>query len=550
MRKKQTQIRNKNKIIFSTGAVLFIIGFLGMVYNFWINPNDTASTLLPNDTIIFTEFNTNKNNLKNLEEYAFDNFAEDILAKNFPDITISDIKPWVGKKIALAWLKDGRFSFLAKYRNKNEAKKFMKKFLVAGEDLVENNFAGFTIYSPSFSSQVNFVFKNNWLITASDETAMKNILEDNDKLSHYLKFREISQDLPKNSDVIVYSNFEKLADEKSLIPVKNPFLKALTKTIPAFGVSLNFEEGKVNLKSKLLTTKGVFSSELLEKTPNEVIPELAQYAPNDVLFFMNGYDLNAKYLHTKKFLEEFNPQFSLVFDGLLRAEFKKIFGENFDFKADLLDRIKGQYALIFNFAEKENPFPYFALITKFGNGTSQESSEDLKIIIKKAQQNYSTKIVEHELPDGTSRKELVIADPDEINIKEKEESSHTYFTAETETGDESTIPQQKFSYGFLDNFLIISNHEQGLKDIFSAYTNKSNLTQNKDFRESVLFDFSAAESYGFINSNKLSSLLNFSRNSEQNISNSNSFFKKIRNISFARKTFPNEVLFSATLMNR
>lgn len=554
--RKRTRPQNKNKIIFSTGAVLFLLGFLGMIYNLWINPSSSASDFLPGDTVVFAEFNTKKSDIKNLNDSNFTDLIDDVLSQNLPNISKEDLLPWVGEKIALAWLPENNFILSAKYRDKKEAKKFMQKFLTDNEKFTEKNFAGFTVYSPSFSSQIQFVFKDKWLVVASSEEAVLSILKNKLALSQSDKYNQIKKDLPRKSDIIGYVNLEELSSLTNVqISAKKPFIKAFTKTIPGFGLNIKFTPEGLDIKSKFLTTEGVFSTELLEKTPNEVIPELAQYSPQDILFFMNGYDLKAKYLHTKNFLEKFHPQFSLIFDGILRAKFKEIFGENFDFQTDFLDRVRGQYAIILNFVDKETPFTYFTLITKFGDGTALESSEDMKIIIKKAQQHYSTKIVSHNLPDGTSRKELVIADPTEIDVSEKSANSYSYFTAETETEEGSTIPKQKFSYGFLNNFLIFSNHENGVKDVFNAYTNKVNLTKNEDFRESVLFKFSAAESYGFVNSNKLTSLLNFSRETidpetEEQSFDFASLIKGFRNFSFARKTFPQEVLFSAFLRKR
>jgi hypothetical protein len=551
---KRTRSQSKTKIIFSTGALLFLIGFLGMIYNLWINPNESASDFLPENTIIFTEIETTSSNVKKLKEFHFIGITDDLFAKFLPNINSMDFIPWIGEKLSIALMPNNEFVLSAKYRSKIQANNFMKKFLIEGENFSEKNISGYTVYSPSFSSQISFIFKDKWLIVASSGKVIKNILNSEKKLSQSSKFYEINKDLPRKSVIKSYFNLEELTKfSASQLSAKKPFIQALSKTIPAFGFTIKIKDSIVLLNSKLITNKGVFSSELLKNTPNEVIPELTKYSPQDVLFFMNGYDLNSKYLHTKKFLEEFHPQFALIFDGILRAEFKKIFGENFDFKKDLLAHIKNQYAIIFNFADKDTPFVHFTLITGFGEGTMERNIEDMELIIKYAQQKYSTKIVGHSLPDGTSRKELVIADPDEINIAKKTEGTHEYFTAETEITDGATIPKQKFSYGFLNNFLIFSNHEDGIKEVFQAYDTNSNLTKNEDFRESVLFKFPASESYGFINTNKLATVANFSRETSDEPDkgiNLISLIKSFRNISFARKTFSEEVVFSATLKKR
>ncbi len=545
---------NSNKIIFSTGAFLFLIGFLGMIYNFWINPSDSASDFLPTDTIILGEFKTSPQNIEKFGELGFLEGVEQILAKNLPNVKITDLQPWLGKKIAFAWLPDKDFVFAGKYRSKNFAKKFIKKLLVPEEELVEKNFAGFTVYSPSFSSEMYFVFKDKWLIIASSKKALESILDDKPRLAQNSKFKEISRDLSGPREILGYVNFEKLVENGFKLGKQKPLFKALAKTVPAFGLELETTNDELKINSKFLTTKGVFSTELLQNTPHEIIPELAQYAPKDVLFFLNGYDLHAKYSHTKKFLEETHPQFALIFDGVLRAGFKKLLGENFDFQKDFLEKIHGQYALILNFADKENPFTYFTLITGFGESIADENNKKLQEIIKNAQQKYSTKVIEHKLPDGSIRQELVIVDSEKINIKEKEFQSNTYYTTETKMDDEAANPQQKFSYGFLNGFLVFSNHENGVRDVLKSFASKVNLTQNNDFRENILFNLPASENYGFVNNNKLKILLKSKSDADENsfISESELRFllEKFRTISLAKKTFTDATNLSVILRKR
>ena len=81
----------------------------------------------------------------------------------------------------------------------------------------------------------------------------------------------------------------------------------VAKTLPALGVSAKLDKKSVAFHTKILSKQPVYDEREISKTPNNNMPDLARMVPKNILFFMNGMDLYAKYLHTKKFLSNFHP---------------------------------------------------------------------------------------------------------------------------------------------------------------------------------------------------------------------------------------------------
>jgi len=256
-----------------------------------------------------------------------------------------------------------------------------------------------------------------------------------------------------------------------------------------------------------------------------------------------------KYLHTKSFLSQFHPQFAIIFDGILRAESKSIFGENFDLEKNLLTQLHGQYALLFDFTQADYPLVHTTFVSQFGGNDPEENLSHLHDAIHYAQSKYSTKTRSVDLPDGTTREELIAVAPEEIPIQKETFYNVDYFTAE------NPVSGKKFSYAVAGNYFILSTHEEGLRSVLSTLAKqKPNISENEDFRESVLFRYSPSESYGFMNFSKFGSALTllseFSEPESFPLSLSKFLQSNVRNMTFARKSFPDQIYFTLTLFAR
>jgi hypothetical protein len=544
--------------LFFIGALFFAIGIAGTLWLFNSQPTAKLSNIFPDSTLLFVEASLKSASFEQWQETFVDaeisNSTESIFSKYIPHATMENIKPWIGERAGIALLPNHEFLIAAKYRNKARAEEFLSQLAIPNESLITQTYE-ITVQTPSFSSPLAFVFKNGWLLIGSSVESLTSSIVASPiaKNENYIK---CSRDFPLQSDIIAFIKTEALLNAELLSEKfisQEPILRALSNTIPAVGITINLEEDRTLIDAKFVTTDGVFSAEQLRNTPNELLPQMAQFSPRDTLFFMNGHDLYSKFRYTKKFLSELHPQFSVVFDGLLRAEFRKIFGPEFEFEKDFLAQMHGQYALIFDFDDATAPSLHFTLVTGFGNSDIEKNAQSLHHVIRSAQSQVATEIVERKLTDGSLREELVAVDPREVEIQKKAEDERTYFTATSpDTGSANST--RKFSYGFLNGQLIFSSHERGVANVMHSFdTENSNLAQNEDFRQSVLFDFAAAESFGYANFNKLRTLIDFSQTliaGEEQITSWSSLLQPFRNISFSRKNLPEATYLSGVLRRR
>ena len=556
---RKNKTRTPQKGIFLLGAFLFAAGIAGVLWHFLSQPTAKLAQIFPASTSMFIEFSLDSTSLNRWKKTFIENdittSVENVLTQYIPRATTENVTPWIGKRAGIALLPNDEFLFAARYRSRAKANLFLEQLTLPDESLVEESAHDIVVQTPAFSSPLAFKFMDNWLLIGSSVESLTMALTET-PIAATPDYIECARDFPLQADIIAFTKTKDLLNPDFLgeqYVAQEPLLRALSDTIPAIGITLNFEKDRTLLDAKFVTADSVFSSEQLRNTPNELLPQMAQFSPRDTLFFMNGNDLYSKFLHTRDFLSELHPQFSVVFDGLLRAEFRNIFGPEFDFEEDFLSQMHNQYALIFDFEDASSPTPHFTLITGFGGADMEKNAQTLHHVIRSAQSQVATEIVEKKLADGSIREELVAIDPRAVEIRKKLENEHTYFTA-TSPSSNVAGSTRKFSYGFMDGQLVFSSHERGVANVMRAFSiENSNLAQNEDFRQSVLFDFAAAESFGYINFNKLRSLLDFSQiliAGEEGATSWSTLLQPFRNISFSRKSSPHATYFSGVLRQR
>ena len=359
------------------------------------------------------------------------------------------------------------------------------------------------------------------------------------------KYKKLKQDIDEDSLMTIFLDSEKtlnlLATSQKMVVLK-PLLETIVQVFPGAGISLDVEDQGISLNGTFLAQEGVLSTHAPQQ-PAQLMPELAPFASSDILFFINGLDFYEKYAHTKSFLSSINPQFSLLFEGILRAKFQELFGEEVDFEEAFLSLMHGQYTLLADFRNDLYPFLEFTLITEFGDGSGEEILSTMHEMVRSAQSHFTTEVEEVRLPDGTIRKELVSVDKDSVTIEEVPVGENVYFTVSSDT--EGT----KFSYSFVDKYLVFSTHEEGIKSVLSNKNKlQPNLSENNDFRESIIFRYPPSESYGFVNIAKLTSALEFV--SEKPLSWGDFLKNNVRTATFARRVLPENIFIDLFLFVR
>ena len=541
--------KKKNKFISFFGFLVFLIGIVGILDQYWTIRQEQLEQFFPSDVALFSRIDLNNSETNQLKELLPDVSLETIFTTfsqgNIPSTLTKGIKSWIGREIGIAIFDDTNFMLAIEYQTKDEVDTFMNNFKAPGEKFILQKLPEVEILTPSFSSNITFGFHGRWFLISSTPETIKKVFSTTEKLEHSKEYNLIKADLSNNPLGLFYVNSKKFINLTSYSPkytMFKPILDTIAQTLPTIGIAVSADKKGLIVQTKLLS-ENTFSPPDIKIDPTKTMPLMAQYASKDILFFMNGVDLFNKYNDTKKFLSKINPQFSLIFDGLLRARFKELFGDDFDFEEQFISLMHGKYAALIDFEDDLYPFIHFTFLTEFGNKNPEKDLSELHEAIKTAQSQFTTKTEEIELPDGTKRKELVSVTKEEISIEKVTLQEDSYFTV---SDSES---KKKFSYGFLDNYFIFSTHEDGIKSVLSNKNQTHpNLSENEDFRESVLFQFSPSNSYGFINSTKLRSTIEYL--SEQPVKIASLLKGNFRTVVFARKVYENVVLIKTLFFAR
>lgn len=538
--------------IFWIGLALFCVGLAGM-FSFF-RGGGKLDRIFTDNAIIVTEFKLDSQTAQKFAELFpqtdFGAVFYDLADNKFGIEWEKDIAPWIGGNGGFALFPQGDFILAAEYRSRSKAEKFAELFKIPSEEFQIQEVRGGEIWTPAFSSDIALGFSKGYFFFSTSKTLLQENFLDSQKIAQNEKYKEVQKDLPHRWLAHVFVDTEKFAQHfanGAKFASQKPLLQAFSQSIPGVGMTLGLQDGALSVDTKFLAREGVFAERDVSRDANQTMPELAQFAPQNVLFFMNGSDIYQKYVHTKQFLENFHPQFSVIFDGVLRGISRQYFGEKFDFEKDLLARLHGQYAVVLDIEDTLNPFVHFSLITGFGGPDMEKNLSELHDVIHFAQSQFSTQKKTVELPDGTTREELVAVDAANIPIQKKEFEGVTYFTAENIT------EEKQFSYTFMEGYFLFSTYEKGIQSFISTYQgNSESLAQNEDFRESVLFRYSPSESYGFFNVEKLASVLDFLSESETEKSSIwiNFLRSGVRNFTVSRKVFPESVFWTGTLFLR
>lgn len=541
--------KKKNRFISFFGFLVFIVGIIGILDYYWTIRQEKLEQFLPGDVALFSQINLNNKEARELNKIFPESSIETLLSLfsqgNIPPTLIKGMHSWIGQEIGIALFEDKNFMLAFEYRTKDEVENFMENFKTPEETFNLQKFPEVEILTPNFSSNIAFGFHGKWFLVSSSPDTIKKVFSSTEKLTDTVEYNQVKEDTSISSLGSIYVNTKKFINIASYSPkyaTFKPILDTVAQTLPTIGMTVVANEKGIVLQSKFLSQNN-FQLVNAKDDPIKNMPILAQYASKDILFFTNGSDLFNKYKETKEFLSKINPQFSLIFDGLLRAKFKELFGENFDFEKQFISFMHGKYAILIDFEDDLYPFMHFTFLTEFGGEETEKILSEFHEAIKTAQSQFTTKVEEITLPDGTIRKELVSVNKDDISIETIQHQNDKYFTVNNGEA------QKKFSYGFIDDYFIFSTHEDGIRSVLSNKNQTHpNLSENEDFRESILFQFSPSHSYGFINASKLVSSIEYL--SEKPVKMTSLLKENFRTAVFARKVLQDMIIVKTIFFSR
>lgn len=557
MRKQKTSHSAPSlRLWFFSGVALFAIGIMGLAYSVYYHFFADLPRLVSDEALVFIEAHVRSSDVDSLEE----TLGEDILLHVLESIATPHLglpiderwETFLGSRTGVVLLPEGEFLLATRPRSSGDAEDFFRSLATPGEEIRAEKTPYATILTPAYSSSLAYTTYRGWVFFGTSRDAIMTLWNTNPRLSDNRGFTDIDEDISRESAVRGFINIEHLAESAPTTLLSGgganaPLLQAFSRMIPSAGFSIDPEQGSVRILTKFLTHPGIHNTQEIQKTPGQTLPEISLYSPQAPLFFINGAEIYSQYQHTRDFLASLHPQFSAVFEGLIRAQSGRIFGQDFDFDADFLAHMHGQYGIILDFENDLFPFVSFTFVTGYGGADIEQNLSRLHSAIRHAQGHFVPTVETVELPDGTERRELVAVRPEDIPIRVVESEAGTYYTAESDREGE------KFSYGFLGNRLVFSSHEVGLQKVYNAFTNPDvSLNANEDFRSSVLWRYAPSQSYGAVQISKLLPALDllWPEDPEHPRTMISLLGEALRSATFARRSAEGAVYWQVTLFGR
>lgn len=495
-----------NWLIWS-GITLTLLGILGSAISYLDMGRRSLAQYLPDETAYYVKIKPSEIPIEQAQLLLNLTSSEDFLQNT----TIEDFTPWIGREALMAKTIDNRFIARFRYHNKSAAKKFLtQQLLVPNETwqltkwsdpdnrwfLAINDQEIFsiprqatTIYSPKFSNTVSYSFTNGYLWIAADQDLLKDTLtKKNASLQNNSAYQAAANHLAKKNPLEIFISTNALSQQKNIIQQQktiSPLLNGLIDVTPAIVVTANTKKKRFQLQLRLISNK---KNDQINLQPLNT-PELANFSPDKPILFFTGQDLRAHHQKTNKFLSNLHPQFSDIFNGILQAQAEKTFGKNFDVKADLLSQLSGQYALIIE-SNLPNQTPNFTLISEFGRSDTAAKIAQFQEALRFAQSKSTARVITVDIPGGREQKQAVNISTAELIVNELPLThGSVYEVANTNLG--TTI-----YFGFRDQYMLLSTSPSSIHKIFGAAYKP--LTENPNFRKTILFEHNPAESYGYI----------------------------------------------------
>ncbi len=233
----------------------------------------------------------------------------------------------------------------------------------------------------------------------------------------------------------------------------------------------------------------LFKSTETEPAKN-FIPELFTFIPQHPVWVFNGNDVSQEIESLTNTLASVHPQYGTIFQQVFPQVFGSVFVQNPQNFQNFLTKLHGQYAFVSVIDQEEKKLST-ALISRFGVDTQVEKIKTLNKILTETQANFTPVVKTVELPNGNTRQELV-AENNNVQIQTTD-GIHSLSTSATD---------KQISYGFRDGYLVLSTDHDLVQKILTLPATAA-LTNQKDFRDFVLYNAKNANAYGILDTKKL-----------------------------------------------
>lgn len=512
-KEKSKEKRAKQLEIYKRKALGLIIGLVGIFLLLFIifytisrvfRPMDFAMMLPRDSTIGLVQININNRNeqvqrfyqaLSKYDVYYPDKITAIISEKLDADFK-NEINPWLNRQTGLAFIEkeetQGEMDilFFAETRDKGEAMNFLQsRGLETQEDyILHEDYRGVPIYRYALSQTFNFIFLNNYLIIGNNENVLKKAIDShrdaNAKLANNAKYQKIAQNLPNNNLIFAYIDVEKginflkgnegfMSEKGRELLAFEPFLRLYR----AFGYTAIMENSNIAIQTFISLNEEYLSGRDFINFDTKFRANLLSQMPQDVLMYAGGFNL-------KKQLHRYSELFSaggdvsyLIFEGTLRAQKNKYFGEEVNLEEDIYPLLEGEYAFALTGSSDETAV---AILLELQDPLrDKDKIETITDSFIRKSAILAPKVIEVELEDGTISEEIQTI-PEEI-IRSTEDH-HGYEINVLSIGSQSW----GIFYLIVDDTLLISTKKEHIKNLLDLVDDSQGSFKNTFlYRDSI-----------------------------------------------------------------
>lgn len=491
-------------ILIATGYLLFEKVF---------KPISIAKYLPSDRTIAFIDINSNFNHnqltksfelLKNYPQYS-EKKAQELLEKKLMGNYETDIKPWLGRSIGVAFLKGKSDEksldeiYFAEAVNKVNAIKFIEN----KKTYAKMEYAGYDVYSSKEGDNIAVV--DSYLIYTQDKKAIENLLDfeksQDGSVFSSEKYSRISNNIPINKMAFLYINFNQVSEAflKNIPLLKDmdinfKELLPVIKLLDSDGMAIIAMNDKFAIQSFLNLNIDKVKEEKYIKMNEKYSANIAQYVEENALAFYGGQNIEGQIKRFIEILSSGRQEVVENFDKVLQNYTQKYFGSEVIFNLDILPLLKNEYALAI---ENDGDKPIYKFFLELSDKEKDAKSlEKIADNFAKIGGIYKQEVVEHTLPDGTLAKEIM-AVPEAINKESKDYKGITI--TELHIGEES----KGIFYAIIDNVAVISDSLNGIKKSIDLKENKNNLKISETFQKLIAPVLKNSDEISYFNIEKL-----------------------------------------------
>ncbi len=485
----------------------FMLGFVSyFLYTRLFRPQSIAHFLPADSSIGFLEINIegesdqSKKFAKLFEKYPVYQSSNLMKLANlvFPVDYKNDLEPWIGRKIGIVLMKQGesengvKVALFVENKSYEKTMNFLKSRALAnaGDELLSEQYNGYTIYHYKLSQAYVFSFINNYLVLTGNTEVAKQLLDaqtsNSPKLQDDPLFQKVTNNLPPTGLMFGYANMQRLFNTM----LKNPLfqsqkakdllaLQPFMRIFAAEGFTLVAEDNRLTAQVFEAIDRTQLQGETYLTYNEKYEGKLLELAAENSILYAGGHDLNKEMSRIGEIFNVGAGVDKTLYRGILEAQKEKYFGKDISLESDIYPLLKNEYL-----ATVENNFEE-PVVTVFMN--LSDKNEDLMRVEKlvtaftKKRAIFSPQIREVTLPDGTKGQEIV-ASAEEIT-----RSDATYGGVNVSTLQLGNLPWS-INFAVLDNTLVIASNTNALHAVIDRKSGKTaaNLRVSDNFTRTVL----------------------------------------------------------------